>query len=258
MLTKRIIPCLDVKGGRVVKGIKFKDHRDAGDPVELAAFYNEEGADELVFYDITASSDGRPIMLEVVKRTADKIFIPLTVGGGLRTVEDMHQMLEAGADKVSINTAAVQNPTLISEGAKRFGNQCIVLGMDAKRVAGSNPVRWEVFTHTGANGGRGTGIDAIEWAQKAVMLGAGEIVVNSIDADGTQAGYDLELLREISEKVEVPVVASGGAGSPEDLYKALIAGKADAVLAASIFHFGKYSIRETKSYLAEKGIAIRR
>jgi cyclase len=257
MLTKRIIPCLDVKGGRVVKGIKFRGHRDAGDPVELAAFYNEQGADELVFYDITASSDGRPIMLEVVKRTANQVFIPLCVGGGLRTVEDMHQMLQAGADKVSINTAAVRNPQLISDGASRFGNQCIVLGMDAQRVPGSNPVRWEVFIYTGADGGRGTGIDAVEWAQRAVKLGAGEIVVNSIDSDGTQSGYDLALLREISEKVTVPVVASGGAGCPEDLYQALIAGKADAVLAASIFHYGKYSIRETKDYLAEKGIPVR-
>jgi imidazole glycerol-phosphate synthase subunit HisF len=257
MLTKRIIPCLDVKGGRVVKGVKFRSHRDAGDPVELAAFYNEEGADELVFYDITASSDERPIMLEVVKRTASQVFIPLCVGGGLRTVEDMYAMLQSGADKVSINTAAVKNPHLIEEGARRFGSQCIVLGMDAQRVPGANPVRWEVFTHTGANGGRGTGIDAVEWAREAVRLGAGEIVVNSIDADGTQSGYDLELLRAISENVTVPVVASGGAGCPNDLYQALIKGKADAVLAASIFHYGKYSIRETKQYLAGQNIAIR-
>jgi cyclase len=257
MLTKRIIPCLDVKGGRVVKGVKFKSHRDAGDPVELAAFYNEEGADELVFYDITASSDERPIMLDVVKRTANKIFIPLTVGGGLRSVEDMHKMLEAGADKVSINTAAVLHPDLIAEGARRFGNQCIVLGMDAKRVPGSNPVRWEVFTHTGADGGHTSGLDAIQWACQAVELGAGEIVVNSIDADGTKSGYDLELLRAISECVTVPVVASGGAGQPEDLYQALVTGKADAVLAASIFHFGTYTIRETKIFLAQKGIAVR-
>ena len=258
MLTKRIIPCLDVKGGRVVKGVKFREHRDAGDPVALAAFYNKEGADELVFYDITASSDDRPIMLDVLQRTASQVFIPLTVGGGLRTVEDMHHMLEAGADKVSINTAAVLNPGLIAEGARRFGNQCIVLGMDAQRVAASRPLRWEVFTHTGANGGRGTGIDAIAWARKAVVLGAGEIVVNSIDADGTQGGYDLELLQAISESVPVPVVASGGAGNPEDLYRALVQGKADAVLAASIFHYGKYSIQETKDYLAGRGIPVRR
>ncbi len=258
MLTKRIIPCLDVKGGRVVKGVKFREHRDAGDPVALAAFYNKEGADELVFYDITASSDDRPIMLDVLQRTASQVFIPLTVGGGLRTVEDMHHMLEAGADKVSINTAAVLNPGLIAEGARRFGNQCIVLGMDAQRVAASQPLRWEVFTHTGANGGRGTGIDAIAWARKAVVLGAGEIVVNSIDADWTQGGYDLDLLQAISESVSVPVVASGGAGNPEDLYRALVQGKADAVLAASIFHYGKYSIQETKDYLAGRGIPVRR
>jgi cyclase len=197
-------------------------------------------------------------MVDVLRRTASQVFIPLTVGGGLRTVEDMHRMLEAGADKVSINTAAVLNPGLITEGARRFGNQCIVLGMDAQRVAGSQPVCWEVFTHTGANGGRGTGLDAIEWAKKAVLLGAGEIVVNSIDADGTQGGYDLELLRAISESVPVPVVASGGAGKPEDLYRALVQGKADAVLAASIYHYGKYTIRETKDYLAGRGIPVRR
>jgi cyclase len=257
MLTKRIIPCLDVKAGRVVKGVKFKAHRDAGDPVELAAFYNQQGADELVFYDITASSDDRPIMLEVVRRTAGQVFIPLTVGGGLRNCDDMHRMLEAGADKVSINTAAVLHPELIAEGARRFGSQCIVLGMDARRVPDSAPLKWQVFTHTGADGGHTSGLDAIEWAVRAVELGAGEIVVNSIDADGTQSGYDLELLRAISEKVSVPVVASGGAGKPFDLYQALVEGKADAVLAASIFHFGTYTISETKKYLAEKGIAVR-
>jgi len=257
MLTRRIIPCLDVKGGQVVKGVKFRNHRYAGDPVEMAAFYNSEGADELVFYDITASSDERPIMLEVVERTAAKVFIPLTVGGGLRTVEDMRRMLEVGADKVSINTAAVQNPHLITEGARRFGNQCVVLGMDARRVPGASPPRWEVFIYTGADGGRGTDLDALEWAQQAAALGAGEIVVNSIDADGTQAGYDLELLRAISESVTVPVVASGGAGKLEDLYQALEVGKADAVLAASIFHYGTYSIRETKEFLAKRGIPVR-
>lgn len=257
MLTKRIIPCLDVKGGRVVKGVKFRAHRDAGDPVELASFYYQEGADELVFYDITASSDERPIMVNVVERTAAQIFIPLTVGGGLRTVDDMHRMLEAGADKVSINTAAVLTPGLITEGARRFGSQCIVLGMDAKRVPGSTPTRWEVFIYTGADGGKSTGQDALGWAKQAVELGAGEIVVNSIDADGTQAGYDLDLLRAISESVTVPVVASGGAGRPEDLYRAVVEGKADAVLAASIFHYGTYSIAETKKYLASNGIPIR-
>jgi cyclase len=257
MLTKRIIPCLDVKGGRVVKGIKFRDHRDAGDPVELAAFYNEQGADELVFYDITASSDGRNIMLDVVKRTADQVFIPLTVGGGLRTVDDMRAMLEAGADKVSINTAAVLDPGLITRGAERFGSQCIVLGMDAQRIPGEDPPRWDVHTHTGADGGISAGKDAVAWAIQSVELGAGEIVVNSIDADGTRAGYDLELLRAISEAVTVPVVASGGAGNMKDMYDAIIKGKADAVLAASIYHYGIYTIRDTKKYLAKQGIPMR-
>jgi cyclase len=257
MLTKRLIPCLDVKGGRVVKGVKYRDHRDAGDPVELAAFYSREGADEIVFYDITASSDEREIMREVVERTADQVFIPLTVGGGLRTVEDMRRMLESGADKVSINTAAVQNPSLITRGAERFGSQCIILGMDAKRIPGVSPPRWGIFTHTGADGGRAANLDAVEWAVRAVELGAGEIVVNSIDADGTRAGYDIELLHAISTAVTVPVVASGGAGTPEDLYHALVEGKADAVLAASIFHYGTYSIQEAKEYLAGRGIPVR-
>jgi len=257
MLTKRIIPCLDVKNGRVVKGVKFRDHQDAGDPVELGAFYSGQGADELVFYDITASSENRPIMRQIVERTAEQVFIPLTVGGGLRTVEDMRLMLESGADKVSINTAAVLDPRLISDGARRFGSQCIVLGMDAMRVPGSNPVRWEVFTHTGADGGRPAGLDALEWAKKAVELGAGEIVINSIDADGTKSGYDLELLRAISENTPVPVVASGGAGTPEDLYRAIVEGKADAVLAASIFHYGTHPVGEVKKYLAERGIPVR-
>ena len=257
MLTKRIIPCLDVKGGRVVKGIKFRDHRDAGDPVALAAEYYRQGADELVFYDITASSDERPIMIDVVRRTAEQVFIPFTVGGGLRNVDDMHRMLAAGADKVSINTAAVLGPRLISEGAEAFGSQCIVLGMDARRVPGSQPVRWGVFTHTGANGGRPAGLDAVEWAKRAVELGAGEIVVNSIDADGTQAGYDLELLRAISEAVTVPVVASGGAGTLEHMAQAVLQGKADAVLAASIFHYGTFTIAQVKQYLAGQGIPVR-
>ena len=257
MLTKRIIPCLDVKGGRVVKGIKFRDHRDAGDPVDLAAFYNKEGADELVFYDITASSEERNIMLDVVKRTADQVFIPLTVGGGLRTVDDMRAMLEAGADKISINTAAVLDPSLITRGAERFGSQCIVLGMDAKRAPGETPARWVIHTHTGADGGKSTGQDAITWAVRAVELGAGEIVVNSIDADGTRTGYDLELLRAISEAVTVPVVASGGAGNMADLYRAVMLGKADAVLAASIFHYGIYTIRAIKQYLADQAIPVR-
>ncbi|MSQ11030.1 MAG: imidazole glycerol phosphate synthase subunit HisF [Dehalococcoidia bacterium] len=257
MLTVRVIPCLDVKAGRVVKGVKFRDHRDAGDPVELAAYYNSEGADELVFYDITASSDERPIMIDVVERTADQVFIPLTIGGGLRTVEDMKRMLVAGADKVSINTAAVRNPQLIAAGAERFGSQCIVLGMDAQRVTDSGSPHWEVRTHTGADGGRSSGLDAVVWARQAVDLGAGEIVVNSIDADGTKAGYDLELLRAISETVSVPVVASGGAGTLPHFAEAVSQGKADAVLAASIFHYGSYSIRQVKDYMAGQGIPVR-
>ena len=257
MLTKRIIPCLDVKAGRVVKGVRFRDHRDAGDPVEMAAFYDSEGADELVFYDITASAEGRAIMLDVVERVAEQVFIPLTVGGGLRSVEDMRQMLQAGADKVSINTAAVENPDLIRQGAERFGCQCIVLGLDAMRVPGADPPQWEVRIRTGHGGGEPTGLDAVEWAKRAVELGAGEIVVNSIDQDGTEEGYDLELLEALSLNVSVPVVASGGAGSPEHLYEAASEGKADAVLAATIFHYGEYSIREAKDYLRDKGMPVR-
>ena len=276
MLTRRIIPCLDVKGGRVVKGISFLNHRDAGDPVVLAAAYDAAGADELVFYDITASSDERATMIDVVERTAAQVFIPLTVGGGIRTVEDMYRMLRAGADKISINTAAVLTPNLIEDGAKRFGSQCIVLSIDARRVPSdelrvtsdeqgdSAPVtrhsslvpRWEVFTHTGANA-RVTGLDAVEWARRGVELGAGEIVINSMDADGTHAGYDLELLRAISDRVGVPVIASGGAGTPAHLYAGLVDGHADAVLAASIFHFGTYTIADVKQYLAERGVPIR-
>jgi cyclase len=257
VLTKRIIPCLDVKAGRVVKGVRFRDHRDAGDPVEMASFYDREGADEIVFYDITASSEGRDIMVDVVARVAEQVFIPLTVGGGLRSVEDMQQMLQAGADKVSINTAAVEDPDLIRRGAERFGCQCIVLGLDAMRVPEADPPRWEVMIRTGHDGGEATGLDAIEWAKRAAELGAGEIVVNSIDMDGTQEGYDLELLKALSENVSVPVVASGGAGTPGHMYEAASEGKADAVLAASIFHYGKYSIREAKDYLREKGLPVR-
>lgn len=257
MLTRRIIPCLDVKAGRVVKGVSFLNHRDAGDPVALAAAYNDAGADELVFYDITASSDDRAIMVDVVERTAEQVFIPLTVGGGLRTTEDMYRMLRAGADKVSINTAAVLTPQLIEEGARRFGSQCIVLSIDARRVnAPDEPPRWAVFTHTGRNP-RPTGLDAIEWAKRGVELGAGEIVINSMDADGQRSGYDLELLHVLSTTVNVPVIASGGAGSPEDMYLGLAQGAADAVLAASIFHFGDYTVAQVKEYLAVRGIPVR-
>ena len=257
MLKRRIIPCLDVKAGRVVKGVAFLNHRDAGDPVELAAAYDAGGADELVFYDITASSDERAIMVDVVERTAEQVFIPLTVGGGLRTVEDMYRMLRAGADKVSINTAAVLNPQLIEDGARRFGSQCIVLSIDARRVnASDEPPRWQVFTHTGRDP-RPTGLDAIEWARRGVELGAGEIVINSMDEDGVGGGYDIDLLRAITEAVNVPVIASGGVGSPEHMYAGLVEGRADAVLAASIFHFGVYTIRDVKQYLAERGVPVR-
>ena len=257
MLTKRLIPCLDVSGGRVIKGVKFLSHRDAGDPVEMAAFYDSQGADELVFYDITASAEGRDIMLDVVAKTAEQLFIPLTVGGGLRSVDDMKKMLKAGADKVSINTAAVQNPNLIKEGAEAFGSQCIVLGMDVKRVSDDNSSSWQIFTHTGRDGGVPRGLDAIVWAEQAVALGAGEVVVNSIDADGTRDGYDVELVRRISESVNVPVVASGGAGTLEHMYQVVSEGMADAVLAASIFHFGTHTIGEAKRYLSDRGVSVR-
>jgi cyclase len=255
MLTKRIIPCLDMTRGRVVKGTSFTDLRDAGDPVELAAFYYEQGADELVFLDIGATPEGRDIMVDVVERVSEQVFIPLTVGGGLRSTNDMRRMLEAGADKVTVNTAAVQKPELIGEGAKRFGSQCIVVAIDARRVPTKGSLRWEVLTHGGR---KPTGIDAIEWAKQAVALGSGELLLTSWDADGHRAGYDLELTRRISEAVTVPVIASGGAGELEHLYEALTTGKADAVLAASIFHYRTYRISEAKDYLAEKGIAVRR
>lgn len=257
MLKRRIIPCLDVKAGRVVKGVSFLDHRDAGDPVVLAAFYNDSGADELVFYDITASSDDRNIMVEVVERTAAQVFIPLTVGGGIRTVEDMYRMLRAGADKISINTAAVLNPQLITDGAKRYGSQCIVLSIDARRTSALGaPPSWEVFTHTGANA-RSTGLDAVAWAVQGAELGAGELVINSMDADGTYAGYDIELLRAITSRVSVPVIASGGAGTLAHLYTGLMDGGADAVLAASIFHFGDHTIAAAKTYLRSRGVPMR-
>ena len=254
MLTKRIIHCLDVKNGRVVKGTSFVELRDAGDPVELAGFYYKEGADELVFLDITATPEGRNTTVNIVERISEKVFMPLTVGGGLRNTNDMRRMLTAGADKVSINTAAVLKPTLITEGANKFGSQCIVVAIDAKRVENSNQPHWEVYIYSGQ---KPTGIDAIAWAKKVVDLGAGEILLTSMNADGHQAGYDIELTRAISEAVSVPVIASGGAGTLEDLYHVLIEGKADAVLAASIFHYGTYSIGETKEYLAKRGISIR-
>jgi len=257
MLTKRIIPCLDVKGGRVVKGVNFLDHKDAGDPVSLATFYDNEGADEVVFYDITASSEGRGIMLDVVTRTADELFIPLTVGGGLRTVEDMQIMLNAGADKISINTSAVENPDIIKQGAAAFGSQCIVLGMDVMAIRDSSGPHWEVFTHTGSEGGRRTGLDAVEWAIKAASLGAGEIVINSIDADGTRDGYDILLTQAISSNVNIPVIASGGAGSLEHMYDVVIDGGADAILAASIFHYGILTVSQAKNYLAKRGVPVR-
>jgi len=254
MLTRRIIPCLDVKAGRVVKGTSFIQLRDAGDPVELASFYYQEGADELVFLDITATPEGRDTLVDVVERISEQVFIPLTVGGGLRSISDMRRMLTAGADKVAINTAAVLNPALISEGATKFGSQCIVVAIDAKRIHNTNGPRWEVFIYSGQ---RPTGIDALDWARQAVELGAGEILLTSMDADGHRAGYDIELTCAVSEAVGVPVIASGGAGTLEDLYQALVLGKADAVLAASIFHYGTYSIRETKEYLAKRGIPVR-
>ena len=251
MLTKRIIPCFDVKNGRVVKGVSFVELRDAGDPVELARAYDAAGADELVFLDITASSDDRTTVYEMVERTAAEVFIPFTVGGGVRSDQDVRVLLELGAEKVSINSAAVQDPELIARSADRFGAQCIVVAIDAKQAG---PGRWEVYTH----GGRvATGMDAVEWARKAVELGAGELLVTSMDQDGHQRGYDLAQLRAISEAVTVPVVASGGAGSPEHLYDALNEGKADAVLAASIFHFGQYTIAEVKQYLAQRGLPMR-
>ncbi|MCL0081885.1 imidazole glycerol phosphate synthase subunit HisF [Dehalococcoidia bacterium] len=254
MLTKRIIPCLDVKDGRVVKGTSFVQLRDAGDPVELAGFYYKEGADELVFLDISATPEGRDTMVDVVERISGEVFMPLTVGGGLRSISDMGRMLRAGADKVSVNTAAVLTPGLIGEGANKFGSQCIVVAIDAKRVGSSEEPRWEVYVYSGQ---KPTGLDALAWARQAVELGAGELLLTSMDADGHRAGYDIELTRAISEAVTVPVIASGGAGTLEDLYQALVAGKADAVLAASIFHYGTYSIGETKGYLAKRGIPIR-
>ncbi len=250
MLAIRIIPCLDVEDGRVVKGIKFKNIRDAGDPVELAALYNEQGADELTFLDIGASYQSREIMIEVVEKVSSQVFIPLTVGGGIREVTDMRRILNAGADKVAICTAAIKNPSLITDGAEKFGSQCIVLSIDAKRDGKS----WYAFI----NGGRvNSGIDALEWAKKGERLGAGEILLNSIDMDGTKQGYDLDLTRKVSELVNIPVIASGGAGTMEQMYDAIVRGKADAVLLASLLHYGEYTVEDIKKFLKDKGVTVR-
>jgi len=256
MLTKRIIPCLDVKDGRVVKGVSFVNLRDAGDPVHVAQFYDREGADELCFLDITASHEKRDTILDVVVRTAEQVFMPLTVGGGIRTLEDIRRLLEAGADKVSINTAAVQEPDFVKAAAKRFGSQCIVVAIDAKRGADceGDVQKWEVFTHGGRNT---TGLDAVRWAQRMMDFGAGEILLTSMDQDGTKDGYDLPLTAAISDAVTIPVIASGGAGTLHHLYEAFTLGKAAAVLAASIFHFQTYSIGQAKSFLSEQGIPMR-
>ncbi len=253
MLAKRIIPCLDVNAGRVVKGVNFVNLVDAGDPVEAARAYDRQGADELVFLDITASSDARATMVDVVRRTAGEVFIPLTVGGGIRSIGDIRTLLNNGADKISLNTAALDRPELITEGARRFGSQCIVLAIDARRVPGSAG-RWRVHTHGGR---REVDLDAVEWAKRGVELGAGEILLTSMDADGTLNGYDCELTRAVSDAVPVPVIASGGAGTLDHLAEVLDAGRADAVLAASIFHFGTYTIPQAKEFLAARGIPVR-
>ena len=250
MLAKRIIPCLDVDDGRVVKGIKFKEIRDAGDPVELARFYNDQGADELVFLDIGASYKSRETLIEVVEQVSREVFIPLTVGGGIRSVEDMRKILLAGADKVAMCTSAIKKPELLSEGAKIFGAQCMVLSIDAKRTGET----WHAYTHGGRND---SGLDAIEWAVKAEQLGAGEVLLNSIDMDGTRQGYDLELNAKVSEAVGIPVIASGGAGNVQQMYEAIVVGKADAVLLASLLHYGEYTIEKIKKELQEKGVVVR-
>ncbi|MDD2252294.1 MAG: imidazole glycerol phosphate synthase subunit HisF [Dehalococcoidales bacterium] len=252
MLSKRIIPCLDVQAGRVVKGTSFLGLREAGDPVELATRYYREGADELVFLDISATSEGRDTMVDVVEKVAEKVFMPLTVGGGIRNTGDIRSLLGAGADKVSLNSAAVKNPEIISQGAEKFGSQCIVVAIDARRRQGGEG--WEVFINSGT---QPTGLDVLEWALRATEMGAGEVLLTSMDADGHRSGYDIELTRAVSESVNVPVIASGGAGSPEDLFLALNDGKADAVLAASIFHYRQFSIADVKAYLFQKGVPVR-
>ncbi len=251
MLAKRIIPCLDVSAGRVVKGVNFVSLRDAGDPVEIARRYDEQGADELTFLDITASSDDRDIILDIVSACAEQVFIPLTVGGGVRKVEDVRRLLNAGADKVSMNTAAVNNPDLVAEASAKVGSQCIVVAIDAKQTA---PGKWEVFTHGGR---KNVGLDAIEWAQKVAALGAGEILLTSMDRDGTKNGFDLALTRKVSEAVGIPVIASGGVGNLQHLADGVTEGKADAVLAASIFHYGEYTVRQAKEYMKSRGIEVR-
>jgi len=254
-LAKRIIPCLDVDAGRVVKGVKFVDIRDAGDPVEIAKRYDEQGADEVTFLDITASSDDRETMVHVVEQVASQVFIPLTVGGGIRTIEDIRRLLNAGADKVSINTAAVHNPEFVGEASARFGSQCIVVAIDARRVDGTaNQPRWEIFTHGGR---KPTGIDAVQWAVKMTELGAGEILLTSMDRDGTKDGFDLALTRAVAEAVSIPVIASGGVGTLDHLVAGVIQGKADAVLAASIFHFGEFTVRQAKERMQTAGIEVR-
>jgi cyclase len=254
-LAKRIIPCLDVDNGRVVKGVQFVDIRDAGDPIEVAKRYDEQGADEITFLDITATHHERDTMVHVVEAVASQVFIPLTVGGGIRTVEDIRRMLNAGADKVGINSAAVKNPDFVREAADRFGSQCIVVAIDAKRVSEEGePARWEIFTHGGR---KPTGIDAVEWAKKMVANGAGEILLTSMDRDGTKSGFDLELTRAVSEAVDVPVIASGGVGELQDLSDGITQGLADAVLAASIFHFGEHTVQEAKQQMASQGIEVR-
>ncbi|HDY84903.1 hypothetical protein LCGC14_0802000 [marine sediment metagenome] len=254
-LAKRIIPCLDVDNGRVVKGVQFVDIRDAGDPVEVAKRYDEQGADEITFLDITATHHNRGTMVEVVEQVASQVFIPLTVGGGIRTVDDIRRMLNAGADKVGINSAAVTNPEFVREAAQRFGSQCIVVAIDAKRVSkDGEPAKWEIFTHGGRTA---TGIDAIEWAKKMVDFGAGEILLTSMDRDGTKSGFDLELTRAVSDAVAVPVIASGGVGKLQDLTDGVKLGRADAVLAASIFHFGEHTVQEAKQQMASQGLEVR-
>ena len=251
MLTKRIIPCLDVTAGRVVKGVNFVELKDAGDPVEIARRYNDQGADELTFLDITASSDQRDLILNIIEDVSSQVFIPLTVGGGVRTVEDVRRLLNAGADKVSINTSAVTNPQLVADASPRYGSQCIVVAIDAKQVS---PGRWEIFTHGGRNA---TGLEVIEWAKKMAQLGAGEILLTSMDKDGTKSGFDLELTRAVSDAVNIPVIASGGVGNLQHLADGVQEGHADAVLAASIFHYGEYTVQQAKKFMSERNIPVR-